>query len=259
MKKKTIVRGLWILLALLVAGGLFYTTRKEKENVCTEISVQMEGREEGCFLTEAEIIKFLYKNNDTLTGNLVHEIDVSKLERQLKQIPYIADADVYFTLQGVLKVRIQQRRPIARLFDQYNHSVFLADDGMIIPVSKGISKRLLVVNGEFPDTLSEAKGRKVGEARVMPILTDIFKTASFLDRDTFYSALISQIYLNNQQEMELIPSIDDHIILIGNSDSLDFKFHKLLAFYQKGMTRTGWDAYGYINLKYSNQVICTTK
>jgi cell division protein FtsQ len=43
--------------------------------------------------------------------------------------------------------------------------------------------------------------------------------------------------------------------LLGNADSLDVKFHNLLAFYKQALPQVGWDAYKLINIKYANQII----
>jgi cell division protein FtsQ len=257
--KKRWIRNLWVILPVLLVAILAIVVREQKNTWCTGITVEVAHSGQGGFLSEQNIIDHLHKHNDTLEGRNVRSIDVTLLEQQLMKIPYVAMADVYFTLGGVLKVRVQQRNVIARVFDIHQHSAYLADDGTLMPVTPGFQQRVLVANGEIHDTLSRLNGKNILDIQGVAVLKEIHKTASYIHRDTFLQALIPQIYVNQKRELELIPSIDNHTILIGNADSLEYKFRKLLAFYQRGMTRTGWAPYDQINVKYSNQVICSNK
>jgi cell division protein FtsQ len=257
--KKRRIRNLWIILPVMLIVILAIVAKEQRNTWCTGIAVELTQAYNQGFLTEQDIIDHLHKHNDTLEGRNIRSIDVTMLEQQLMKIPYISMADVYFTLGGVLKVRVQQRNVIARLFDVYQTSVWMADDGTLMPVTYGLSQRTLVANGEIRDTLSRLTGKNILTMQGVPTLKEIHKTAAYIQKDSFLQALIPQIYINQRKELELIPSVDDHIILIGNADSLDYKLRKLMAFYHRGMTRTGWAPYDHINLKYSNQVICSNK
>ncbi len=257
MNTKGIKKWLWVVLPVLVVLGILLTLRKEQQIQCTGVSIVTEDSNN--FLTKSDIHKFLFPQGDFVTGKNPNNTDVSKLERRLLQNPYIAAADVYFSPQGLMKIKVQQRVPIARIYDQTGKSVYLSSEGVLMPADRGINKRVLVVSGYLADTLLKYQGKSVDSLKKMAVLRDVFKTAAYLQRDEISEMLTGQLFINPDQEIELVSTIDDHIIVIGNSDSLDYKFHKLFAFYRKGLTRTGWDVYNRINLKHSNQVICTTK
>lgn len=259
MKNRSWIKRLWIVLPVLLALLLLVTVREQRAKYCSGVSVVLENTDKGSFLTEEDVISLIYEKHDTLPGRRVHDIDITAIERDLKALPYVAEADVYFTLHGIFRVRIIQRNVIARVFDEYGHSAYLSHDGVIMPVRPEFGQRVLVVSGNIGDSLSAITGKNIREAPAGSSLREIFKVADFLYNDILYDAMIVQIYVNDNKELELIPSIDDHVILIGNADSLDYKFGKLMAFYTRGMTRTGWDIYDHINLKYSNQVICRDK
>jgi cell division protein FtsQ len=69
--------------------------------------------------------------------------------------------------------------------------------------------------------------------------------------------MFEQIYVGDDFEIELIPKVGNHKILIGNIENLDDKFSRLLLFYKQGLMRKGWENYSVINLKFKNQVVCT--
>lgn len=259
MKNRRWIKRLWIALPVLLALLLLVTVREQRAKYCSGISVVLENTDKGSFLTEEDLIRLIYEKHDSLPGQRVHDIDITAIERGLKTLPYVAEADVYFTLHGILKVRIVQRNVIARVFDKHGHSVYLSHDGVIMPVMPDFRQRVIVVSGNISDSLRAITGRNIRETDEGSVLAEIYKVACYIHNDLLYDALITQVYVNESKELELIPSIDDHVILIGNADSLEYKFSKLMAFYTRGMTRTGWDIYDQINLKYSNQVICRDK
>ena len=91
------------------------------------------------------------------------------------------------------------------------------------------------------------------------MINQVYKVASFVANDTFWSANTQQIFVNELQEIELVPRVGDHRILIGDTTDLQNKFHRLFMFYQKGLSTTGWNKYSLINLKFKDQVVCTKK
>ena len=66
-------------------------------------------------------------------------------------------------------------------------------------------------------------------------------------------AQIEQIAVNKLLEFELVPKVGNHKIVFGGIENLEGKFEKLMIFYKKGLSKTGWNEYSEINLKYKNQ------
>ncbi|MFM9007627.1 MAG: cell division protein FtsQ, partial [Bacteroidota bacterium] len=87
----------------------------------------------------------------------------------------------------------------------------------------------------------------------------IFTTALAVEADTFWSANTEQLYVNENQELELIPRLGQHRILLGDTTDLSDKLERMRIFYLQGLNKTGWDKYELINLKYKNQVVCTKR
>lgn len=250
---------------LIAAGGLallvllWVTTRKQQERRCTGIHFVFENQGHGCFLTEDVVLSAMIGGGDSITGKPLAHVDLPKIKQRLLKLPYVADADLYFTLGGMLKVRLMQRAIVARLYDLHGGSAYLSDDGILMPVPGNSAERVLIASGVINDTLIRMVGKSVFSTQTIAPLAEVARVATFIMQDSLYKTLIAQVWVNDNKDLDLIPVIDDHVVRIGNADSLEYKLHKLTAFYQKGMIRTGWDQYSLINLKYSNQVICTNK
>jgi len=167
---------------------------------------------------------------------------------------------VYKTVNGELKVDVKQRKPIARIFPNDQKSYYLGETGQLIPKSHKYAARLLVVNGNLEEpfdkrylynyaTLNDTLKNKT-------LLDDIYKLTKYIDKSEFWKAQIEQVYVNKVSDFELIPKVGNHKIVFGGIENLEAKFEKLLIFYEKGLSKTGWNEYSEINLKYKNQVVC---
>ena len=84
----------------------------------------------------------------------------------------------------------------------------------------------------------------------------LYKTSLFFVGDTLWREQIEQLFVNDQTEIEMVPRVGDHKIILGNDNDLETKFTNLLAFYKKALPAVGWDAYNTINIKYTNQIVC---
>ncbi|NJM14093.1 MAG: hypothetical protein HC896_00705 [Bacteroidales bacterium] len=91
------------------------------------------------------------------------------------------------------------------------------------------------------------------------MLEDLYNIALFLSASKFWKAQVTQVYLNQNLEYEIIPRVGSHQIILGGADDLQYKFRKLEALYLKAFKVVGWNEYETINLKFGNQVICTKR
>jgi cell division protein FtsQ len=145
---------------------------------------------------------------------------------------------------------------MVRIVNSFDESFLLDTGGTVMPVSKKHPVRLLVASGDImvrKDTLPSCVYMMPGTS----ILRNISTLAHSIYKDKFLHALISQIYVNSEGEIELIPAVGDQVILLGSIDNMAMKLKKLKAFYKQVMAGSGWDKYNTINLTFDNQVVCS--
>jgi cell division protein FtsQ len=150
-----------------------------------------------------------------------------------------------------------------RIINNRFESFYLDEAGSLLPVNPGFSAHVLVANGFIPDSYMKNPNYRVNILALSDsifydsLMTNLFKLAKFITHDSFLKTQIDQIYVNELGEFELIPSIGNHIILLGTTEDLDAKFRKLIVFYRLGLNKIGWNKYNVINIKYKNQVVCS--
>jgi cell division protein FtsQ len=121
----------------------------------------------------------------------------------------------------------------------------------------------LVANGHITEPFQISVSRNLYPSSKDTILRpniiyDLYKLALYIDNNDFWRSQIQQVYVNERQDMLLIPRVGSHTIIFGKSDNMDMKFNKLKLMY-KAFNVIGWNKYKTINLKYNNQVICTKR
>jgi cell division protein FtsQ len=132
-----------------------------------------------------------------------------------------------------------------------------------MPLSGKYTARLLVANGNISEQFSpgrlsvDAETSDTVVLATQTILDDLYLLADFIQNDDFWKAYVEQVYINQKQEIEMIPKLGSFVILLGTIEGYQTKFRNLRAFLETGLSREGWNKYSYINLKYNNQVVCT--
>ncbi|HTH83654.1 MAG TPA: hypothetical protein VL490_12005 [Mucilaginibacter sp.] len=253
MFKKHIWRKIGIGFAWLISlGGLIalmsFIGLKKAEVVCKDVKIYIPGNQ--YFIDKDQVEKILHISSYTLVGRKMDNINLHDLESKLRANPFIELAKVYADMDGVIMIEIAQRQPILRIMNQFDQDFYVDKNGLKVPLSANFTARVLAVNGY----IEEPFGGKVDTLHTQ-LAKDIFKTVSYIRQDSLWNAQVAQVYVNDKHEIELIPRVGNQRILLGNADSLDVKFHNLLAFYKQALPQVGWDAYKLINIKYANQII----
>jgi cell division protein FtsQ len=253
MWNKRLWRNIFIGFAWLVSlGGLVvlmsFIEVKKSGVVCKAVKVYIPGSQ--YFIDKEEVDHILQLGNYQLVGLRMENIKMHELENSLKANPFIEYAKVYGDMDGTLVIEISQRQPIARMLNRFDQDFYIDMHGLKLPLSPNFTARVLAINGY----IEEPFGGRVDSLHTQ-IARDVFKTVSYIHNDALWDAQIAQVYVNADQEIELIPRVGNQRILLGNADSLDVKFKNLLGFYKQALPKVGWAAYKTINIKYTNQVI----
>ena len=193
-------------------------------------------------------------------GMRIDLLDVAHLEKLLNNNSSIGYAEVYSTIDGVLKIELNQRNPILRVFTEYGDSYYIDENGWMMPLSDKFTSRVLVANGEIKTSFSMGYEMNVMDLKQEDQrLKDLYQLASYITNYSFLKAQIVQIYVKENGDLELVPRVGNQEILFGKATNIKERFDKLMIFYKQGLSKTGWNGYKRINLMYNNQVVCTKK
>jgi cell division protein FtsQ len=227
-----------ITLALVVFLFGFSSKRNKSKNVVAQEVIFMDDLPR--FIGLDAVNKLLIQKEEELTSIAKETLDLNEMEKRLLENPMIANADVYLTIDGVLKAQVTQRRPIARVAS--TASYYLDETGQTMPLSELYSARVPIITGEAESHYDA--------------LTQLL---SALEKDPVMSRQIIGVHVASAQEFYLLPRIHDFRIAIGEVEDLQKKFNNYKAFYQKATKDSTITSYSQINLKFDKQVVATKK
>ncbi|MEJ7558697.1 MAG: cell division protein FtsQ [Pedobacter sp.] len=239
----------WVLCLSGTVVLMSFVGAKQKTVTCKDIKILIPGADN--FIEREEIDAILRQSQGNLIGRQLEGINLEEIEKSIKANPYIAFATVYADMDGVIHIEIQQRQPILRVINSNDQDYYIDRDGLKMPVSGNFTANVLVANGRIMEHFSG----KV-DTLITKLAADLYKTALYIKTDTIWDAQIEQLYVNDRNDIELIPRVGIQKIILGTADSLDVKMNNLLAFYKQAMPKVGWDTYKTINIKYTNQIVC---
>lgn len=258
---KVLSISLWVITVVGIVVLLGFINKAKEQQTFIKPLVKIDYETENRFVSEDDILSQILNANDT--GKLLlNKFSVTDLEEKLEKNSSIKDVQVYKTIDGNLKIDVKQRRPIVRVFSN-NDNYYIDEKGNLMLWTDKYTSRLLVVSGEVNEPFNKRYHFNYGSLPdtlvSKTMLDDIYQMAKYIDQSEFWKAQIEQIHVNKVYDMELVPKVGNHKIVFGGIENLESKFEKLMIFYQKGLSKTGWNEYSEINLKYKNQVVCTKR
>ncbi|MGY4385413.1 cell division protein FtsQ [Pedobacter sp. UYP24] len=239
----------WVICLSGLVVLMSFVSVKQQSITCTNIKILIPGADN--FIEREEVDAILNQSQGKLIGRKLEQINFQAIEKSIKANPYIARATVYADMDGIIQIEIQQRQPILRVINSNDQDYYIDRNGLKMPVSGNFTANVLVANGRIMEHFSG----KV-DTLITKLAADLYKTALYIKSDTVWDSQIEQLYVNDKNDIELVPRVGIQRIILGTADSLDVKMKNLLAFYKQAMPKVGWDTYKTINIKYTNQIVC---
>jgi cell division protein FtsQ len=241
----------WIGIAAWFVVILGFVSSEADQVLCTQIEVVLSDTVNSRFVSDSDIRAMIQSEGLQLQGYPLKEINTRELESRLEANAYIKRAEVNTDVTGRMEIRVEQRVPLVRIMPEGREGFYLDLEGRVLPLSTQFVPHIMLVSGniEAPD-----KNGQVGEQ-----LQQIHHFCAFISEHPFWSGQIVQLYVNRRGEYELIPRVGAHQILLGSMEQWEQKLRNLELLYEQGLSNYGWNSYGTINLKYTNQIICTKR
>lgn len=266
IERKTILRfGLWSALVVVFLLSVGFTETRSNHQPVSGLEASIVDSTGHSFVTLEEIEELVAVKYGDITARTVGSINMAMLEKSMLANPFVSTARVFSTIDGKLHVEVAQRTPILRVINFNNESYYIDDGGRFMPLSDQYTARVPVASGYLFQREAEGKVHTCSDAALKDSVTtlskvaQVFMVAKFVHNDPFWSSQVEQLFMNAAGDIELVPRVGDHTVLLGDASDLEAKFAKLYLFYTEGLSKTGWNKYSTINLKYSGQVVCTKR
>jgi cell division protein FtsQ len=251
--KNILLATLWIVLGgatvFLLASGI----RSKDAIRCKGVEISIHGVSNNFFVDKKDILNSITASEAANpVGKATGSFNLKKLEAELQKNVWIKSAQLFFDNNEILKVMVQEREPVARVFTVTGTTFYIDNDLTMLPLSDKFSARLPVFTN-FPSD------KKVLAKADSSLLGDIRTISLALQKDSFSMAMVEQVDITPQRMFEMIPKIGNQLIVFGDATDVNAKLEKLKLFYKEIMVKAGWNNYSVINVQYKNQVVAKRK
>lgn len=251
---KKIVRSIvWMLVGIVCITLLISAVHNKEATICKAVEIEISGVNNNFFIDKNDVYAII-KNfgGDSTQQRSLADINLKQIERELEKNVWIKNAELFFDNNNVLKVSVDEREPIARLFTNTGNSFYIDSSCKMLPLSDKFSARLPIFTGFIADV-------KYTSLVDSALLCNIKNISIKINADTFLMAMIEQVDVSAARTFEITPKIGKQKIIFGDATDADLKFAKLKMFYKTVIAQAGWNRYNSINLSFKNQVVASIR
>ncbi|HAM10836.1 MAG: hypothetical protein A2X05_13690 [Bacteroidetes bacterium GWE2_41_25] len=234
-----------------------YFTGSSNSLPCGAIEVIIRDSADYNFVTEKHILSLTNTGSGRIVGTTTKDIPVAEIEKRISELRELKVAEVYMTIDRRLKIYVDQRDPLMRVMPDEGGDFFVDDEGVVVRKRNLYSPRLHIVGGNINITSAMLNGVSVLDTTIRyTVLRDIYHLVDYIRNDRFWSAQIDQIYVDRDDEIDLIPRVGSYVIHFGTTENYEGKLRNLETFYEKVLPDIGWNKYSMISLEFKDQIVC---
>ncbi|CEN35658.1 cell division protein FtsQ/DivIB [Capnocytophaga cynodegmi] len=234
--KNTLRKILKIVTIILLPVSLqIFASNRNQTRTIKEVKVDHQSSD--MYITDETVRRMvLNPQNKTEIGSL----KINEIEKLLDNHAMIEKSEVFCTIDGILNVKIKQRQPLARFYEE-GKFFYMDSQGKKMPLSDSFSARVPLVTGNIDEKHWE----------------NIYNLIKFIQNDEFLTKNITKINIKRNSEYEFDMRIASFVVIWGDLEEMEQKKANLKAFYKQMEKSNTLNVYKIVNLKYSNQVVCT--
>ena len=249
-KTKLVTAG-W--LSVAIAGMVLLGAAASKKNtkLCKGIVVEIEGGNDQFFVDEKEIMQLLNANG-LLSERPIESINLLMLEKRLENDRWIRNAEIYIDNKQMVQVRVEENEPVARVFTRGGYQYYIDSSCNKLPLSDRLSARVPMITN-FP---SDRTRWSRLDSNLMASLKEM---ALYINKVPFWKAQVAQLNVNDNREIEMFPTIGNHVVLLGKPEASEEKFNRLFSFYKQVWAKVGLEKYETIDVRFVGQVVAAKK
>jgi cell division protein FtsQ len=216
-----------------------FTSKRNESRKLTKSMVVFVG-DNAPFVDQETVNKLLIENNRDAQSIDKDKLDLNKLEKALNTQEMIETSEVFVSVDGILKAIVKQKTPIARVFNG-DTSFYIDYKGNSMPLSTNFTARVPLVLGEI-----NKKNTK-----------DLAELFRIIHDDEFLKKNIIGVQIMPNGSLKMLNRNFNYQIDFGGTVRIKAKFNNYKAFFQKAVLDSSLYKYKIIDLRFSQQVVCT--
>jgi len=234
-----------------------YLARSINLKPCGGIEISIKDSSDYHFVTKRQLLRLVQENSGKILGEPVKEVPIGDVENRISELKELKSAEVYISIDGIMHVFVDQRDPVMRVIPDNGGDFFIDREGIVVRKRNLYTPRLHIVGGNVNISSAMLNGVSILDTTIKnSILKDIYQLVRYINDNNFWSAQIDQIYVDSNDEIDLVPRVGNYLIHLGSIENFEGKLRNLQAFYDTVLPEVGWNKYSFINLEYKDQIVC---
>ena len=188
---------------------------------------------------------------NTFDGQIFHS-DPNIILNKMYDHPVIKGARVSYRYPNKIIIEISERIPFARVNNGPDHMIMLDEECFVIPNIEEVKNYSVPTLSKFN---SEPELYPIGKQALSVKIKDTINWLRSLNEkhpDLYHS--ISEIFLTNNNEINLVLAENPTKIMLGNDDT-HYKIDLLKAFEKIMLNKKEITDFAYLDMRYNNQII----
>ena len=240
LKKILSILSVVVLAGYLVYSVLAMTDRHEDSHLCRGVDLHITDSLHFDLIDEEMVLAVLQEHSIDPVGMPLEEIEPEKIEATLLMHPLVGKVQCYKTGGDMLRINLSSKVPLVRVINNRGQDFYVDSRGEIL-TQRSLAVQLPVATGYIDRQFAAG---------------ELLEVVRVIDRSEFWKAQVEQINVTKDGQIELVPRVGDHLLIIGTADNVEDKLDRLMNFYEKGLDNVGWNKYRSISVAYENQVVC---
>lgn len=240
MKKILSIAAVLILTGYMAFSMMFMSGSHEDTRLCKGVEVVLRDSSDISLVDSEMVLKLLDSEGMDPEGEPLASVDTKAMEEMLSHYPLIESAQCYKTSGDKVKIIVYSKVPLLRVRSNSGEDYYVDSKGDILN-HRMLSLHLPVATGNIDRKFASDDLRRVVLA---------------IDRSAFWRAQVVQINVNKDRQIELVPRVGGHLLILGSAENVENKLDRLYSFYETGLSKIGWNKYSSVSVAYENQVVC---
>ena len=191
------------------------------------------------------------------TNKKIGTANMLEIQQKLSDNPWIESNTSYIDLDGHLNVSFKEYEPQLRIFGKDGHSVYLTNEGTVIPSSSIYTPYVLIASGNF-DLQKDSVAYQLNDSIQQDInLINALYWFKAINANSFIKNCTGQLYCNSKNEFELTVRGIEAKVIVGYTCYAADKLKRLEIFMKQRINNQETKTFKSINLNFKNQIVCT--
>lgn len=235
--------------------GHHVTVRGNNGIICTKLNVEITDGTENTFVDREDVDALINREYGSFYGKQIDSLNLCRIEEAIQKHTAVKNSEVYVQRDSTLNITLAMKEPYVR-FQKGGRGFYAEKDGSIFPLQARHTAMVPIIDGMIPVDVEPGYCGLAESEEDQKWISDMIGLVDYIKGNKTWKNNISQIHIDDNGDVVLIPSEGREKIILGGMEELDRKFEQLEYYYTCIKPAKEEDYYYTVNLKFENQIIC---